>query len=109
VLSDPEKVGGRWDPNDFLASGEMDVSDAFAKLDALGVVVRRGLALDFGCGAGRLTRALASRFEQAVGVDVSAPMIEKAHELNRDRANLRFRTITTGRLTGIDSDSFDFV
>ena len=35
-------------------------------------------ALDFGCGVGRLVMPLASRFDEAVGVDISPSMIEIA-------------------------------
>ena len=39
-------------------------------------------ALDFGCGAGRSTRFLRALGFEAVGADVSAAMIAKAHELD---------------------------
>ena len=56
----------------------------FRQLEDLGVTVSRGRALDFGCGAGRLTRALAARFESVVGVDVADAMLDKARALNAD-------------------------
>jgi len=39
-------------------------------------------ALDFGCGTGRSTRFLRELGFQPVGVDISAEMITKAHELD---------------------------
>jgi len=43
---------------------------------------RRGRALDLGCGAGELTRALALRCSGVVGVDASKGMIESARARN---------------------------
>jgi ubiquinone/menaquinone biosynthesis C-methylase UbiE len=39
--------------------------------------------LDFGCGVGRLTQALARRFAACTGVDISEEMIRKAEAINR--------------------------
>src|ERR1051326_2374846 len=39
------------------------------------------LAVDFGCGVGRLTRALAKRAKRVVGVDVSPTMLSLAPKL----------------------------
>ena len=65
---------------------------------------RRDRALDFGCGVGRLTRALGTRFESALGVDISAGMIEQARRLNEafppaSSASTRRRTLSSWRRT----------
>jgi len=44
----------------------------------VGRPLRFGRALDFGCGPGRVTRALAAWFDESVGVDVSPVMIAEA-------------------------------
>ena len=49
----------------------------------------RDRALDFGCGVGRLTRALGDRFDAVVGVDISAGMVEQARRLNDASPALR--------------------
>ena len=49
----------------------------------LGRPLRHGTALDFGCGVGRLTHALAPHFERTYGVDVSSTMIEQAQAARR--------------------------
>jgi SAM-dependent methyltransferase len=51
-----------------------------------------GVALDFGCGVGRLTQPLSSRFSSCVGIDISQQMIEKAEAMN---ANGRCRYIVS--------------
>lgn len=52
--------------------------------------IERGIAADIGCGLGRFTRSLGSRFDRAIGVDVSAGMVEKAKELNNEIDNIDF-------------------
>jgi ubiquinone/menaquinone biosynthesis C-methylase UbiE len=90
VLSHPEKKGGRWDRSEFFATGEAEIAAVLARLDALGVRPQFGTALDFGCGVGRLCRALASRFERVVGVDVSEAMLDEARAVNQDFTNIEF-------------------
>ena len=109
VLSHADKRGGRWAVDEFLATGRAEIDpivDAFAQH---GMPASRRLALDFGCGAGRLSRALAAHFEQVVGVDVSSSMIETARTLNQDVANIEFRENASPRLEGFADASVDFV
>jgi SAM-dependent methyltransferase len=61
-----------------------------ARADELGLPARRKQALDFGCGAGRLSRALSRHFERCLGVDISEQMVRTARELNEDVPNCRF-------------------
>jgi len=90
VLSHPGKRGGRWDREAFFATGETEISVVVARLDALGVAWRPGTALDFGCGVGRLSRALSERFERVLAVDVADAMLDEARAVNADRPNLEF-------------------
>ena len=73
-----------WDAEAFFAAGKADADRFVAALKALAPAVSMRRALDFGCGVGRVTRALADHFESVVGVDVSGPMIERARQLNAD-------------------------
>jgi SAM-dependent methyltransferase len=77
-----DKRGGRWDPSQFLETGRADVAASAAWLTEVGVGPRWGRVLDFGCGAGRLSQALAEHADEVVGVDVSPPMLEMARELD---------------------------
>ena len=63
---------------EFFATGEAEFAHVSRVAETLGRPGRRGRALDFGCGVGRLTRALGERFESAIGVDISAGMVEQA-------------------------------
>jgi len=62
-----------------------DVATEFAYIESLGVEPSGGRALDFGCGLGRLTQPLAERFDEAVGVDIAASMIEGARRQSGGR------------------------
>jgi len=109
VLSQADKRGGRWNPQEFLATGRVEIDSQMAALAPSGYPRRRGLALDFGCGAGRLTRALAAHFERVIGIDVSASMVAAATRLNADVANAEFRVNASPRLEAVADASVDFV
>jgi FkbM family methyltransferase len=109
VLSHADKRGNRWRADEFLETGRAEIAAHMQVLDALGVPAEKKLALDFGCGAGRLTRALAARFEHAIGVDVSGSMIEAARALNADVGNAMFVENASPRLATIADASVDLV
>ena len=83
ILTEPDKRHGGWDVEEFFASGRAEVDEAIGRLGALGLRPRRGRALDFGCGVGRLTQALAWHFDECVGVDIAPSMVEHARRYNR--------------------------
>lgn len=109
ILTDPSKAGGRWSPEEFFATGRSEIEEVFAQLDALGVAVGRGAALDFGCGVGRLTQALAGRFDQVVGLDVAPSMIELAIAHNRNGLQVTYRVNRSPALEGVETGSLDFI
>jgi SAM-dependent methyltransferase len=74
----------------------------------LGASPPAGRALDFGCGLGRVVRAMSTRFEACVGLDVSSRMVERARELNADRPNCAF-VVGCVRDLARERASFDFV
>jgi SAM-dependent methyltransferase len=109
VLTHPEAKHGAWDRSAFLASGEEQIKRIMATGESLGLPRQSEAALDFGCGLGRLTRALSGRFATAYGVDISGPLIEQAQELNRDVENCRFRRLEGDGLSPFTSESIDLV
>ncbi len=109
VLSQADKRGRRWKPDEFLATGRAEIETQLHMVAARGFPAGHALALDFGCGAGRLTRALAPHFERVIGVDVSASMLDAARALNADVANVEFRENASSKLEGIAAASVDFV
>lgn len=109
VLTVPDKAGNRWQPGEFFETG---VADVAADMDYLGEhlpELRRGRALDFGCGVGRLTQALARHFEHVTGLDVAEPMIERAREHNEQGDRVNYVHNPASDLRQFDDDQFDLV
>jgi len=80
VLTDERYLKERMSDADreaFFASGVADV-DRILQLIGPGFAPRS--ALDFGCGVGRLTRALAARVPLVAGVDAAPSMLRLARE-----------------------------
>ncbi len=109
ILTHPSKKGGRWEIGEFLATGEREVERLMELSDRLGVPMARTAALDYGCGVGRITRALASRFETVVGLDISAAMVARAAALNGDLPNARFQLTSGVDLDVLGTERFDLV
>ena len=109
VLTAPDRKGGRWDVDEFLATGEKEIEHVLGVAESLGRPARRGHALDFGCGVGRLTRALGKRFEHALGLDVSSGMVERAQALNADVPACGFRVNDALDLASLEDDTVDLV
>lgn len=109
VLTRAGCQGNQWDPEEFFQNGRAEIDSLLRDLRTLDLSVRFGRALDFGCGVGRLTQALARHFDQVVGVDISATMIEAAQRYDRFPDTVRYSVNTTGDLASFEDDSFDFV
>jgi SAM-dependent methyltransferase len=91
VWSAPEFRHGAGSREEFFRSGETEVRGILEMLRAgFARPERAARALDFGCGVGRLTRALASHFDEVVGVDISPSMIDAARAFHPDRSGCSF-------------------
>ncbi|MCA0332199.1 MAG: methyltransferase domain-containing protein [Actinobacteria bacterium] len=75
-VKDGARDGG-WDVTEFLATGEREIADSWARhAEVVGSPPPAdGTVLDFGCGVGRLGSALAARSRRVIGVDLSEPML----------------------------------
>jgi SAM-dependent methyltransferase len=109
ILSAPGKDHRRWDLEEFLASGRAEIAGVLEYLAEFDLPTRRDRALDFGCGVGRLTQALAEHFVAVDGVDVASGMIERAHELNRHGERCRYHVNAEPHLRLFPDDAFDLV
>ena len=109
VLAFPDKRGGRWTLPEFMKSGEREIALLFHRLAELQLPAPSRRALDFGCGVGRLTQALARRHERVLGADISPVMIDVARRLSRypDRAEY-ICTAETG-LETLRAESFQLI
>jgi cyclopropane fatty-acyl-phospholipid synthase-like methyltransferase len=100
-----------WTPAEFFASGEQSVHELIvADRDAIchAKDPKTMRVLEIGCGAGRMTRALASFFGEAHGVDVSREMVERGRELLADRPNAFLHLNSGADLQVLGDLRFDF-
>jgi len=109
ILTDPSKAGGRWDADEFFETGVREVSAFMEQAAAWGKPVARGSALDFGCGIGRLSQALAGHFDRVYGVDISPKMIELARTHNRKGARVEYVCNPESELKRFADGSIDMI
>lgn len=109
ILSYSDRKFGAWDRDAFFRTGELEIERLMAHAGELGRPVGRSAALDFGCGVGRLTRALSKHFESCLGLDISETMIAGARELNADTKSCRFEVNDQPDLRRYEDGSFDLI
>ena len=109
VLTDPTKKGNLWKEEEFFATGTEEIDQMFGRLRAAGLSPAQGRALDFGCGAGRLTQALAKRFEYVDGVDISASMLRCAERYNRFPGRVTYHLNVRPDLATFPTGQYDFI
>lgn len=109
VLTQSDKQGGLWGDEEFFQTGELAVAHAFKRLDGLGIKPTGEVALDFGCGVGRLTWALASRFARVDAVDISREMLTQAKRIRPWPDSVRFIRCDDCGLRSLQSGTYSFV
>ncbi len=107
----PDEKGKKWDLEEFFKLGEKEIRAVMKDLESLQVQVTfsRTRALDFGCGVGRLTQALAAYFKEVVGLDIAPAMIELARKYNRYPDQCRYVLNDANDLKFLSDNSFDFI
>jgi SAM-dependent methyltransferase len=98
-----------WSEDEFFETGRVDAARFVADLARVAPAAARRTAMDFGCGVGRVTRALAAHFESVVGVDVASAMVARARHLNRSCSNCRFVVARPARLRGFGNGTIDVI
>ena len=99
-----------WDEESFYRWGEIQtriVIDRF--FESLGVDPSSLKALEIGCGAGRMSRALASRFKFVFAYDVSEEYASIAKEKNSQLKNVVFAVNDGVSFPEIEDETIDFV
>lgn len=109
VLTDSEKKENRWNEAEFYGSGQTEIETLLQGLDRLAVKVVFQRALDFGCGAGRLSLGLSERFQRVDGVDISEGMLVRAKARGAASPHCHFHLNQTTSLELFASGSFDLV
>ena len=82
------KEGEKMNLSQFFQTGEKEIRNIINYLSKKQIKLNKGKALDFGCGMGRLTQALAPYFKKVYGVDISPSMIELSKENNKYPKNV---------------------
>jgi len=108
VRTRPEHIDALAGPA-FFASGAEEVERVLAYLVEHFGPLPAGEALDFGCGLGRLSRALASRYDRVLGLDVSPAMIARARSLNEHVEHCSFAVNATRDLRQLADSRFALV
>ena len=104
-----DKRGGAWDPFEFFETGKREIATVIERCKGLGMPKEHKKALDFGCGVGRLTQAIADHYDEVWGVDISSSMIEKARGFNKHGERCTYAVNVAFDLKQFADDSFDFV
>jgi ubiquinone/menaquinone biosynthesis C-methylase UbiE len=80
ILSSKDCKNGRWDISEFFRTGRAEIDLIFRHLEKIvAQPPTNGRFLDFGCGVGRISRALMLRFPRGIGIDISSRMITMAN------------------------------
>lgn len=109
IITFKDKRGNRWQIDDFFATGEKHLNQILEFVEKSHASFKFGKALDFGCGVGRVTQALAARFTEVNGVDISPTMIELTRKYNRYGEKCVYWVNALDNLRIFADDSFDFV
>lgn len=95
------------DEESFFASGAEDYDRLVRPFLAQhGLNPAQKVALEIGCGIGRMTRCFAQEFAEVIGLDISPEMIEKAKSFHWP--STRFLVGTGRDLSGVAGESIDF-
>jgi ubiquinone/menaquinone biosynthesis C-methylase UbiE len=110
VLTASEYEQKEWDKKIFFDSGKKELSLLQDYVKKIGISLDfRGEALDFGCGVGRMTRALGSAFHKVHGVDISAHMVQEAQSVLPSLPNVTYLHNPASNLKLFASEQFDFI
>lgn len=109
ILTDPARKGRRWTAAEFFATGAEEIGAFMVEATALGLPRHRRRALDFGCGLGRLTQALAVHADSVVGLDVAPSMIEQARVFNQHGPRVEYHLQAAPPFAGVADRTVDLV
>jgi ubiquinone/menaquinone biosynthesis C-methylase UbiE len=94
------------DTERFVGDPERGREELESLFGRLGADPRGGVCVEVGCGPGRMTAALAERFDRVLAVDVSPEMLARARSAVR-RDNVDFRLVSGERLDSVADGSAD--
>jgi ubiquinone/menaquinone biosynthesis C-methylase UbiE len=110
ICTDLKRRDGRWTQEEFFATGEREIGKIVEYVRSLGLSPdKNAVALDFGCGVGRLTSALSRHFEQCWGVDISPTMIQLAKDFHKSNPRCSFWLNEADHLHRFPDEYFGFI
>ena len=109
ILTHEENKGNKWDEQEFFATGDKTIDGIVNKISKKYQINKFSSALDFGCGIGRLSRAMCKYSDEVYGVDIASSMIEKANEHNIYPDRCHYILNTKDDLSVFESNKFDLV
>jgi SAM-dependent methyltransferase len=99
-----------WDEASFFESGEQDyLRLVHPILQKLRFDPTCKTMAELGCGAGRMTRSFAQRFQSVSAVDISAEMHSRAKRYLQSFPNIQWVLSNGETISGLESASVDFV
>jgi ubiquinone/menaquinone biosynthesis C-methylase UbiE len=98
-----------WNVEHFFRSGVLEIDMMLRYAESFRPFSKKEYALDFGCGVGRLTQAIATQFNRVVGVDLSPAMIEHARNYLKSGSHVEYVLNETPDLRLFRDAKFDLV
>lgn len=109
ILNDKDKNNTTWDFAEFMETGRSEIKKLLEYISTQKKNISYGRALDFGCGAGRLTQAIAPHFKETHGVDAASSMITLANQHNAYRPSCTYHVNKENNLSLFKDNYFDFI
>lgn len=98
-----------WKKKEFFKTGESEIKKLVKQIKLYKKDQIFNKALDFGCGVGRLTQALAKYFNEVYGIDIASSMIKLAQKYNTNKGKCKYFVNKTNDLLLFQSNFFDFI
>jgi ubiquinone/menaquinone biosynthesis C-methylase UbiE len=108
ILTHPKKRG-ELKTDEFFIQGQHVIDDLMKHIDSLHVNITHEMAMDFGCGVGRLSQPLTHYFNCVCGVDIAPTMIELARKYNKYPDKCKFYLNETNDLKTFKDSSFNLI
>ena len=111
ILAEDGRNKNRWLAEEFFQTGRDEIDSIIKYIDSINLneTFPKGTALDFGCGAGRLTQPLAEHFNEVCGVDISSNFIRLAKKYNNYPGKCKYYLNKKDDLTIFENNKFNFI
>jgi 2-polyprenyl-3-methyl-5-hydroxy-6-metoxy-1,4-benzoquinol methylase len=101
--------GGKWNEEEFFQRGIDEIDMVMNHIKSLNVELDYRKALDFGCGVGRLTQAIARYYNTVDGVDIAQSMIDLATKYNKFGDRVKYIFNCADDLHVLEGTAYDFI